>query len=247
MTPPQVRIDSSVVVRAFGAAIVALGILHLAGQGMRHGAGFGSVYGLIDQFDLANEGNLPTFFSSLQLIVCGLVLALIGKVRLSQRDRHAAYWIALACLLVYLGADEASGLHELLIRPVREALPGIATGLLYWAWVIPGTIAVLVIVAVFTRFAREALPPTIRRQVILSAVLFFGGAIGVEMPEARHVQRVGQDNFGYALYVLVEEMLEMAGALVLLSAMLCYWRTMVGPVVLDPWKRGAGEAGLPQR
>jgi hypothetical protein len=247
MTPPQVRIDSSVVVRAFGTAIVAFGLLHLAGQGMRHGAGFGSVYGLIDQFDLANEGNLPSFFSSLQLLICGLVLALIGRVRLSQRDRHAAYWLALAALLFCMGADEAAGLHELLIRPVREALPGLATGLLYWAWVIPGSVAVLVIAAVFARFARDALPPSIRRQVILSALLFFGGAIGVEMPEAAYVERVGQDNFGYALYVLVEEMLEMVGALVLLSAILCYWRTMLGPVVLEPQKRGTGRAGPPQR
>ncbi len=234
MTAPIVRIEPRSIIRTLAACIVALDLLHLAGQLLRHFYDMDTVYGLVEQFDLANEGNLPAFFAALELLACGVLLGLIGLAKLSRRERWTLHWLALAAVLIYLSADEAAGLHELSIRPMREALPQVATGLFYWAWVIPGAVIALLLVLSFARFARQALPPAVRHLWVLGVAIFFVGAIGVEMPEAWYVQLHGQRNFGYALFVLVEETLEMVGVLVLLAGILRYWRTELGPVMLDP-------------
>lgn len=230
---PTVRISSRLLAQAHLVAIGLLALAHLITQWLRHVKGLDSVYGLVDFLDLANEGNLPTFFSTYQLLLCAAVLALIAGARLAERDRFRWHWVLLSALAFFLAGDEAAGLHELMIRPVQQLMPGVSTGLLYWGWVVPAMVGVLVVAVSFARFARLALPADIRWQLIIAAVIFLGGAIGVEMFEARYYQQFGQENMGYATYVLVEETCEMLGVLLALLALLRYWRREVGGVRLE--------------
>ncbi|MGE0798519.1 MAG: hypothetical protein AB7G13_06195 [Lautropia sp.] len=229
----RISIDSNRIVEALGWTIVALSLAHLLLQSVKHLAGYGGVYGLVDLFDMGLEANLPTFFSGLQLLIGALGLAVVARVRLAERAPYALHWTALALLFLYLAADELSGLHELTIRPMRELFPSVTTGLLWWAWVIPGALFAVGLAAAFAGFALRALPRPVRTRMIAGGVLFFSGAIGVEMPEARHAQQFGTDNMTYAVYVLVEEFLEMTGVLLFLAGLFDYLRTSVGAVVVD--------------
>ena len=50
------------------------------------------------------------------------------------------------------------------------------------------------------------------------------------MPEARHVEQHGLDNFTYGMFVLVEEVMEMAGVWVFLSGIVKYFSQHVSVV-----------------
>ena len=77
------------------------------------------VYGLIDLFDFNTEENVPTLYSSLQLVFASLLLLVIGT---KHRSEGYAYvpWLVLSILFLFLAVDETAQLHELLLRPVRE-------------------------------------------------------------------------------------------------------------------------------
>ncbi len=230
---PTVRIPNARLTRVHAVIIALLALAHFVSQWLHLVRGNDTVYGLVDFFDLANEGNLPTFFSTWQLLLCAAVMAVIATARLAQRDRFRWHWVMLSLLTFYLAIDEAAQIHELLIRPMQELMPRVATGLFYWAWVIPGMTGVVIAALAYLRFTFVALPRDIRWQLILAACLFVTGAIGVEMFEAAFFQKHGQQNMTYATFVLAEETLELIGELVALNALIRHWLRDIGPVRLE--------------
>ncbi|MGE0802691.1 MAG: hypothetical protein AB7G13_36325 [Lautropia sp.] len=238
MPRPRISVPSTSIVHLFGWIVILLAFAHFATQTVKYRLGYAGLYGLVGLFDMGVEANMPTFFSGFQLIVCALLLTAIACVHCRDRNRYKVHWAVLAGLFYYLAADELSGLHELTIRPIRELFPDLATGLFYWAWVIPGMVFVAAFGVVFARFVLHALPRLVRTRMIVGGLLFVAGAIGVEMPEARHAQRHGTENMTYGLYVLVEEFLEMTGVLVFLSGVLEYLRTSIGPTVVEVRRGG---------
>ena len=91
-------------------------------------------------------------------------------------------------------------------------------GYLLWLWVIPYGFAVLVLAAVYLRFLVR-LSRTTRYYFILAALLFLGGAIGVEMLSAWEKDLNDYTILYYVLYSL-EEFLEMIGVAVFIYALL---------------------------
>lgn len=230
---PIVRISRTRLTQLHAVAIALFALAHFVTQWLHVVRGNDTVYGLVDFFDLAGEGNLPTFFSTWQLLLCAAVMAVIAAIRMSERNPFRWHWAILAILTFYLAADEAGQIHELLIRPMQELMPNVATGVFYWAWVIPGLIGVVIAALAYLRFTFTALPPDIRWQLILAAIIFVTGAIGVEMFEAAFFQLHGQQNMTYATFVLIEETFELIGELVALNALLRHWGRDVGPIQLE--------------
>lgn len=229
------------VVRVLLAAVALLVLANTAAQVMLRVAGHDYVHGLVPLVDLAGEANLPTWFSTAALLACALLLALIAAVR--QGDRFRRHWAGLALGFLYLSADEAARLHELLIAPVRAALH--ASGPFHFAWVIPALALVAVAALAYLPFLR-ALPADTRRRAIVAAALYLGGAVGMEMVGGAWLERFGDDAV-YAVAVALEETLEMLGAAAFVSALLHYIRRHVGPVrlrVADGGERQAGPAAV---
>ena len=94
-------------------------------------------------------------------------------------------------------------------------------GYLLWLWVIPYGFAVLVLAAVYLRFLVR-LSRTTRYYFILAALLFLGGAIGVDMLQGREAYlNIGSDKtILYCVLYSVEEFLEMIGVAVFIYALL---------------------------
>ncbi len=64
-------------------------------------------------FDITLEANIPTWFSSTQLLVVGIVAFFIGRQRHGQGLKHAALaWMAIGAFFAYMGIDDASQIHE---------------------------------------------------------------------------------------------------------------------------------------
>jgi hypothetical protein len=218
-------------IAALGLGVVfAIILMYVATQGMKFYGGHDRMLGFTHQFDLFDENNIPTWYSSSLLLFCSALLALIWIWTVRVGERYAVHWLGLSIVLLFLSLDEAASFHESLSDPVREAFH--ATGYLYFAWVIPGVLFVLVLGISFVRFL-VYLPGTIRRLFVLSGVTFFGGALIPEMWEANYFYSFGttRDTVPFSLMVMIEEGAEMLGAVFFVYA-LCSYLANYAPVRL---------------
>lgn len=103
------------------------------------------------------------------------------------------------------------------IEPLRRLLD--AGGVLYSTWVIPGTLFVIAISALFAPLLGR-LPQPQRRLLAAAAALFFGAAIGFELVEGWVIDRHGNDSIALIPLISVEETLEMVGVVLLLYVLM---------------------------
>lgn len=163
---------------------------------------------LVEQLSLSYEGNLPTWYASVLLFSCAVLLASIARAGVPRR----AGWWGLAAIFVYLSLDEAIELHEHLGRLVE------GEGVLYFSWVIPAGAIVLALGLAYLPFVR-ALAPLTRTRFALAGTIYVGGALLMELPLGWWTSVHGDDNLGYGLIDWVEESMELAGASLFLLAL----------------------------
>ena len=170
-------------------------------------------------FNLDREGNIPTLYSSVTLLLCAGLLAVIATARKRQKKREYIYWLGLAIIFLFLAVDDGAAIHENIIRPLRNALN--TSGVLYFAWVIPYGIFVIAIGIIYLRFL-FSLPVRFRNLIIFAGILFVGGALGFELIGGKWTELYGQENVAYALITTCEQTLQMAGILVFIYALMSY-------------------------
>ena len=158
-------------------------------------------------FYLDWEANVPTWFASSALLVCSAMLAVIAAAKRQQGDGFTRHWQLLALIFLGLSLDETALFHEMGIKPLR---PFFSSGYLYYAWVVPGALAVCLFAAAYLRFLRH-LPFRTRILVALSGALYVGGGIGVEALSGHHAARSGEGDLTYEMLASIEELMEMAG------------------------------------
>lgn len=217
--PPALAIDPGRVtgtLAAFAAMLVALSIV---GQVIFFTTGHDTAMGFIPFFHVGTELNLTTYFSALMLLGSGLLLGAIGWQEAKSGGDYARHWMALATLFVLLSVDEITTIHERLIIPVRDLLD--TTGILYFAWVIPYVLLVVIVGIVFLRFLL-ALPRTTRRYFVAAAIVFVGGALGMELLGGLHYEEYGDQTPTYQTLIHIEESLEMAGVIVFIHGLLLH-------------------------
>lgn len=173
---------------------------------------------LIRAFDVDREANVPTLFSAVQLWVAGgatLLLASRSEERFERR-----HWIILSAGMFWMGVDEFAQLHEFVNQVFR---PLVASSLpwLRFAWVVPATAVVMVLGVFFMRFLWR-LPRPVARPLVLSGVVFVGGALGVETVSSAVESHFGHRNAVYSLCTMVEEGCEMMGIALYIRTCLAY-------------------------
>jgi hypothetical protein len=193
-------------------------LANLFGIVLKYGLGHDSFYGLVELFDFNRENNIPTLYSTLQLIIASLLASIIAVTHKSNGANYMP-WLAIAVIFLFLAIDETAQIHEKLVDPVRMAFG--LTGLLYFAWVVPYGIGVLLLVFAFSRFLYR-LPRKSMRRFMVSGMIYVTGAIGLEMLGARHYESYGGSNFVYSMIYTGEELLEMLGVAFFIYALLAY-------------------------
>ena len=158
-------------------------------------------------FDLDQENNLPTWFSGALLGATAALLGLRAARARIERRGWAGHWTALAVGFVLLSLDEVAGVHESINSAI--VIP----------WAIPAAAGVAVLGTAFVPFLL-ALPRRTSGLFLLAAALYVGGALGVELVGNEMVGNKMRDTLQYKLATAVEESLEMAGAILFLSALL---------------------------
>jgi len=200
--------------------IFLLLIANSAGIISKYYLGHGRLYGLIDLFSFDMERNIPTFFSYLILILCSLILLIITLKHKAMKSGYL-YWLGLSILFFFLAIDEIASLHEQITIPVRQALD--TTGILYFAWVIPYCIFLIVFVLIYSRFLLS-LPKNIMLLFFQSGMIYVTGAVGFELLGGKQYELHGANNIQFAIYYTCEELLEMSGISLFIYALLTYIR-----------------------
>jgi hypothetical protein len=222
----MLSIYSKKITRFFFFVVLGLTLVSLLGNFSRQFLGSSKLAsGLKLLFDVDSESNLPTWYSSVALLLCGLLLAIIAALKKQEGDRFAFHWKVLSFIFLFLSLDEVVGIHELPIAPLRQALH--ASGFFYFAWVIPGAILVLFFVLAYLKFLAH-LPAKTRYMFFLAGLVFVGGALGAETLSGYYADFY--KNFGseysertpYIIAVAIEEFCEMIGIVIFIQALLTY-------------------------
>lgn len=183
----------------------------------------------IELFNLDLENNVPTWFSSSLLLANAALLALIAFATFRLSDRWRWHWCGLAVVFVFLSLDEAAMLHERAVF-LREIFN--LSGLLYFAWIIPAMLCLAIFACIYLRFTL-ALPPKTLMYFGAAALLYVGGALGMEMIAGDHVSQFGRGNLLYGMMVIGEECLEMLGQVVFFYALANYAVSRWESIVID--------------
>ena len=212
---PEINVRPKQVMRVLGAMTGVLVLAHTGVKimGLR---GHQQLYGLSTLFDLGKEGNLPTYFSALLLLLAGVLLAVIARYKKMTRDIYRVHWAGLSIGVLLISVDEASHIHELLNRPAREILGGSASDALGYPWLLFGIPLVFVVTVSYWKFVWH-FPRRYRPFLLLAATLYVGGAVGFEFISGRY--------WGTGLYLVfdaLEEVLEICGILVFVYVLLKY-------------------------
>jgi hypothetical protein len=206
----QIDFKVNHVARAFLVCVLFLFAAHISMLLIRYGLGHGSLMGLSSFVDLWSENNLPTFYSSMSLLFCGLLLYLISLSEQQSGGKFVLYWLGLAAIFTFLSVDEMLMIHDRISDKLR-ALG--ASGAFYFAWVIPYGIATVGLGIIYLRFLLNLTPQT-RALFIMAAVCYVGGALGFEMIGAIEYEKVQNRTLLMDVYNLIEETLEMVGVLI---------------------------------
>lgn len=179
-----------------------------------------TLYGLTSLFDFDTERNIPTLYSSIALIVSSLLLLFISVMH-KQLKLSYLPWAGLSLIFFFLAIDEISSIHELLIDPARETFD--ATGLLYYAWVIPYGIGLLIFIATYSRFLFKP-PKETMILFITSELIFVLGAIGFELIGGKTAEHgISTDNtMIISFFYTCEETLEMLGIAIFIYTLISY-------------------------
>lgn len=171
-------------------------------------------------FDLNREANIPTWFSSILLILNAFTLAIIAIHTKAQRGSYHTQWFVLAAIFLYLSIDEAALLHEMMEKPVRRAFD--LKGYLYFAWIIPA-VCFLVVLGVYIRRLLFDLPKMTRWLFVIAGCVYVVGAVGMEMIGSNiFYTHGGHKPIAYYLWATMEETFEMVGLIIFFYALLDY-------------------------
>jgi len=208
-----IEISPSTITRLCVRAAAVLVLMSALILALRVFTGHGRLLGFGAMFDVVKESNIPTWFSSVLLLLCSLLLWIASR---SEASPTARYWRALAVIFLVMSMDETAMLHERIGGALQELFgPGIFEDL---GFVVPGAAIVLITAVVFLRFVLS-LPAQTRRLIILAGALYGMGACGMEAVSrgwaAQHSPALPQ----YALLASIEEALEFSGLLVFIHAL----------------------------
>jgi len=198
------------------AHLITIGMPYLL-EGFEHGL----VRVLFSLFFIDGEGNVPAIFSTWLFLINAMLFLIVWKSAGLTGD-PSNIWLVLAIVFVFLALDESISIHERLIDPLRLALN--ATGIFYYAWIIPYGIGVvllaIVAVPVFWRMQTR-----IRFYFGLSAAIYLFAAIGLEMISGKYLVMMNENkDIVWVLMVTLEESLEMTGLIILVYALLLLLR-----------------------
>lgn len=174
-------------------------------------------------FDLDAEPSIPAWFSSIQLFVTGAVLWAAAQNNRRKQHLSSTFLVAAGVVFIFLSMDEAAAVHEKITLVVLKLeMDWLLFKGGHGAW-IPlymglGLIGLLVaapyLYKTWVHFRREAV------MALRGFVVLVSGAVGLEILSYLFLRANSSATTLYRVEVACEEFLELAGASIILCAVL---------------------------
>jgi hypothetical protein len=252
----ELAIHTKTVVRAMIVAVLLITLAGLAARFALYEWGEGAFLRPLRLFDVGDERSIPTWFESMQFMLCSALLAVVALAKRRRGERYGSHWGVLSVIFAYLSLDEVATIHETMGAELEHLLhhatgfvPG---GAISFFWVVPGAAFVVIVALSYARFLVD-LPRNTRRWFFFAGALFVLGALGLEMLTAEVVSASGRianwvlsSSGGIVdrgparavpmilkgLQTSVEEMFEMLGLTAFVYALLGYIRSHVQDITV---------------
>lgn len=144
----SILINPNSIVRFLAAVALLLVLVSIVSQSAFYISG-NSIYD-IQFFNVDEEVNIPTLFSTFILLFAAFLLTVIVLLERKQENSDILYWSILSLGFLYMSVDESLAIHENIGAGLQRMLN--THGMLYYAWIIPGIIIILVLALFFFRF-----------------------------------------------------------------------------------------------
>ncbi|MEQ8419624.1 MAG: hypothetical protein RIB64_06415 [Arenibacter algicola] len=212
------KLSPKYVLRFLSVIIATLMVLSTLGKVLQLYVDNKLVDFFVKLFYLDNEMAVPTFYSACALSLSGLILILIALKKKGLQEKYLS-WFGLGLVFMFLSIDEICVIHEHLSGMVQKSYK--TTGFLYYGWVIPYGILILLLGTTYFRFVM-ALQSKVRYYMILSGAIFIMGSVGVEMITAKIAFIGGEENWAYITLMTIEEGMEMFGIALFIYTLFLY-------------------------
>ncbi|MCK0191453.1 hypothetical protein [Arenibacter sp. F20364] len=143
------KLSPKYVLRFLSIIIATLIVLSTLGKGLQLNVDNKFVDFFVKLFYLDNEMAVPTFYSACALSLSGLILILIALKKKDLQEKYLS-WFGLGLVFMFLSIDEICVIHEHLSGMVQKSFK--TTGFLYFGWVIPYGILILLLGTTYFRF-----------------------------------------------------------------------------------------------
>lgn len=217
--PVQVRwsLSPGRIAAVLAILIGLLTAMSVAYQIARYGWGWAVSSGYVKAFDL-DEGDVPAFFAGVTFLLCAGMLAAIAGAVQQGAGYSPRRWRGLAIFFLLMSVDRAAALHTL--------VPCNGFTLIVACW-----IAVAAVVLYVPWLWR--LPAHIRLECLAACALFAAGAVGVQIAESHYAGAHGSASLIYGLLTDAEEVLELAGTVVFIHALLLHLQELQCQVLIS--------------
>ncbi len=166
-----------------------------------------------NRVDVDDEASIPTWYSQFILIIASIFAFIAARLAMSKQQRRVWYLLSLATVLISL--DEVARLHEFVIQTIHVKLWGTEGSSITknaWLIILPFIVAggLTLLIAIY-----RALPRRTFKLMLLGGVVYFSGAIGIEILSSG----MNPNSWTYTTLVTAfEEGLEMMGSALLVFA-----------------------------
>ena len=168
-------------------------------------------------FNVDEERSVPTWFSSMQLLLAHALLLAVTFLKWRDGDRYTLHWGFLALLFLMGSIDEAAGFHEFISLAFKVDIFGSGGG----SWVFFAAPVIVAIGFVYLRFLND-LPRQTAFLFCLAAAFLITGAMGLEMLDVATEVAGNEGSIGHLLAATTEELLERLGVSIFIYALLIY-------------------------
>ena len=214
---------------ALHRGLLMMALLLVAAHGLtmlsRHALGHDIVFGLVPLFDFYEEHNVPTYFSSLNLLLTAAMLFLTARLERLRKPANVRAWQVLGLGFAFMSLDEFADVRMILSRMAQ----GLANGkldvpFLSVAWTVPVALIVVVLAVYFLPFLMR-LERSYLAHFALAGACFVFATIGLETFEGNHAAVTGGvRDLKFMLMVTLEESMEIFSVLYFQYFLLRYVR-----------------------
>lgn len=218
---PVILVSRHELVRVLALAVVSFVLTSLSVPLIRMGYGRSEWLPLLEPLYVGAERSIATWFSAAQFGIAAVAAAMLARRRIGQPFGHAGAWWTMAAVLLLVSIDEVATIHERVGGRLEAWFA--FDGIFRFAWVVPGVAVALLLACLFVPFLCH-LPRMIACRIIVAGIVFLSGALGMEMLGGAFISEHGDaamhESARYALIVILEELLEMLGVLILIDTLM---------------------------